>query len=265
MHVESPFPSPGTDLGSLELKVTDEANDRYWRGAGVFPPPGASGALYPPMAVNFTILLVQQTIGEGVLHTWGRLDSHALSAPGAVTVSGTVLERFERRGRDYFVVASQVHAADGTLLWSAETELAASRRRTGAGEGEGSGPRRERVDVPPGGDRRSLTLTADLLRTYSRAGNFHSDDAAAQAMGLPGMVAMGMQTLGPAYGCCLDAWGPGFVASGSVEARFFGLVLEEDTVEARVIRDGELATFELVNATESTTTGAGRMALLSRK
>jgi hypothetical protein len=40
--------------------------------------------------------------------------------------------------------------------------------------------------------RRELLLTAELLRAYSRRGNFHSDVEEASRLGLPGLVAQGM-------------------------------------------------------------------------
>lgn len=292
MHTPSPggggggFPDPGTDLGSLDVVVSAEANDRYWRGAGIDHPARRAGLLYPPMAVNLTILLVQRTVPGGVLHTREELRSlAAVRAPTALTVTGSVADRFEKRGRDYFVVESLVVADDGTELWSSVAALASSRRQAGGGGGGGGagrgpgesgggsgGPGREasRDDSGPpaspaspplaaSSETRRLTLDADLLRTYSRAGNFHSDDTAARDMGLPGMTAMGMQTAGPAYAVGLDAWGDALVERGTLEAKFFGLVLEGDTVEVAVERDGGAAEFRVVNVTRDAPTATGRL------
>lgn len=263
MHkATSPFPPAPSDLGSLTVAVSPEANDRYWRGAGIEHPVRDAGLLYPPMAVNFAILLVQQTVSEGLLHTWGRLRCHATGKAGeSLTVTGTVLERYEKRQRDYFTVASEIRGEDGTLLWTAEVDLASSRRRPGAGDT--GGPGRPSYALPTGAPvaTRTLTLTADLLRTYSRAGNFHSDDGAARAMGLPGMVAMGMQTLGPACGLLLDDGGEDLLGRAEMEARFFGLVLEGDTVEATVARSNGTASFEVRNLSKGLTTAAGQVRL----
>lgn len=266
MH--KPFPGPGTDLGAIELAVSAEANDRYWRGAAIDHPLRVEGWLYPPMAVNFTILLVQRTVPEGVLHTWGRLRSHAAApAPETVRVTGAVTDRFEKRGRDYFVVASEVRDAGGGRLWSAELELASPARRPG--RSKGSDRRRRSPQSPPPSlpevagsvETRRLTFTADLLRTYSRAGNFHSDDATAREMGLPGMVAMGMQTTGPAYGVLLDAWGRELLETGELEVKFFGAVAEGETVEVGVACDGREACFEVRNVDRDASAGTGRARL----
>jgi acyl dehydratase len=82
--------------------------------------------------------------------------------------------------------------------------------------------------------RRSLHITADLLRRYSRRGNFHSDPDAAAAIGYPRLVAQGMQVTGPAYGLLLDEWGDALLTAGTIEMKFVGMVLDDETVEAEV-------------------------------
>jgi acyl dehydratase len=87
---------------------------------------------------------------------------------------------------------------------------------------------------------RRLELTEEHIRAYSRRGNYHSDPDTARAIGLPGLVAQGVQVVGPAYGALLDAWGEEFLAHGEFDVRFVGMVLAGDTVEARVdISDDE--------------------------
>ncbi len=81
---------------------------------------------------------------------------------------------------------------------------------------------------------RSLTLTEELLRAYSRRGNFHSEPDEARRIGLPGLVAQGMQVAGPAYGIALDAWGGDFLAHGVIDLKFVGMVVDGQTVDAEV-------------------------------
>ncbi|HEY5012556.1 MAG TPA: MaoC family dehydratase [Acidimicrobiia bacterium] len=82
--------------------------------------------------------------------------------------------------------------------------------------------------------RRSLHVTEDLVRRYSRRGNFHSEPDTADSLGLPGLVAQGTQVTGPAYGLLLDAWGEEFLASGELDVRFVGMTLAGETVTATV-------------------------------
>jgi acyl dehydratase len=88
---------------------------------------------------------------------------------------------------------------------------------------------------------RSLTLTGDLLRTYSRRGNFHADPDAARELGLTELVAQGMQVAGPAYALLLDEWGEDWLAHGELDLTFVAMVRAGETVDAEVELDGDEA------------------------
>jgi acyl dehydratase len=104
---------------------------------------------------------------------------------------------------------------------------------------------------------RSLAITEELVRAYSRRGNFHSDPSLSADLKLPGLVAQGVQAAGPAYGVLLDAWGEEFLAHGEIEMRFVGTVLAGEHVEARVDIDDDAATFEVANTTSAHTAVVG--------
>jgi acyl dehydratase len=110
--------------------------------------------------------------------------------------------------------------------------------------------------------KRSLELTPELLRAYSRRGNFHSDPAAAAALGYTHLVAQGMQVAGPAYGLLLDAWHEEFLAHGTIELKFVGPVVDGETVDASVDigvdRDADVATITVENRTAGRTAVVGR-------
>jgi acyl dehydratase len=106
--------------------------------------------------------------------------------------------------------------------------------------------------------RRDLLLTPELLRAYSRRGNFHSDEGEASKLGLPGLVAQGMQVAGPAYGVLLDEWGEEFLEHGEVELKFVGMVMDGETVDATVTIDGDRAEIEVVNRGRERTAAVGR-------
>jgi acyl dehydratase len=86
---------------------------------------------------------------------------------------------------------------------------------------------------------RRLVLSAERLRLYSRRGNFHADREAARDLGLPGLVAQGMQVAGPAYGLLLDAWGDDWLEHGAWELAFVAMVTAGETVVARVDVGGD--------------------------
>jgi acyl dehydratase len=103
----------------------------------------------------------------------------------------------------------------------------------------------------------SLAVTEELVRAYSRRGNFHSDAETATALGMPGLVAQGVQVAGPAYNLLLDEWGDAFLEHGELDLRFVGMVLAGETIDARVeIDDSGAATIEVTNTT------AGRAAVV---
>jgi acyl dehydratase len=106
---------------------------------------------------------------------------------------------------------------------------------------------------------RELVVSDELVRAYSRRGNFHSDATVSEGLGLPGLVAQGMQAAGPAYGALLDAWGEAFLANGEIDMRFVGVVLAGDTVLADVaIHDDGTAALEVVDTTAGRTAVVGR-------
>jgi acyl dehydratase len=114
--------------------------------------------------------------------------------------------------------------------------------------------------------RRELLLTPELLQAYSRRGNFHSDAGVARDLGLPGLVAQGMQVAGPAYGVLLDQWGEDFLAHGEIELKFVGMVMDGETVDASVTIDGDDADLEVVNRDRGHTAAVGQawLRLLTR-
>jgi acyl dehydratase len=106
--------------------------------------------------------------------------------------------------------------------------------------------------------RRELLLTPELLRAYSRRGNFHSDAEEANRIGLPGLVAQGMQVAGPAYGVLLDEWGEEFLARGEVELKFVGMVMDGETVDAAVTIDSDHAELAVENRDRGRVAAVGR-------
>lgn len=106
--------------------------------------------------------------------------------------------------------------------------------------------------------RRTLHVTEELVRRYSRRGNFHSEHATSESLGLPGLVAQGTQVTGPAYGLLLDAWGEEFLAHGELDVRFVGMTLAGDKVTALVDIDGADAAIEIRNDTRDAVVVVGR-------
>ena len=104
----------------------------------------------------------------------------------------------------------------------------------------------------------TLDVTEDLVRAYSRRGNFHSDAETATALGMPGLVAQGVQIAGPAYHLLLDEWGEHFLAHGEIELSFVGMVVAGDAIDAGVVILPErMAAIEVTNTTAGKTAVVG--------
>ena len=117
MH--KPGADVGTQLGPFRFTVSPAANERYWASAGVDHPALRQGALYPPIAANLTILLFQTVATRPLLHTAQRLVCHRRGEAGSeLEVTGAVVERYEKRGREYAVVETVVGLPDGARLWT---------------------------------------------------------------------------------------------------------------------------------------------------
>jgi acyl dehydratase len=111
--------------------------------------------------------------------------------------------------------------------------------------------------VSPRVAARTIVITEELIRRYSRRGNYHSEAATAAELGLPGLVAQGTQVTGPAYGLLLGVWGEDFLAHGSLDVRFVGVTLADDRVTASVNIDGDSATIAVRNDTRGTNAVVG--------
>jgi len=111
---------PGQPLEELRLTVSPAANERYWRAAGVDHPRLRAGALYPPIAANLTILCFQLTVPDAMIQTRQRLRCHRSALAGTELVTtGRVVDRYEKRGREYVDIEANVVTADApdARLW----------------------------------------------------------------------------------------------------------------------------------------------------
>ncbi len=109
----------GSGLGPMAITVSPAANERYWAAAGVDHGALRAGALYPPIAANLTILLFRAVAPRPMIQTAHRLRCHRRGEAGSeLTVTGTVTERYEKRGREYAAVETAVTLPDGEPLWT---------------------------------------------------------------------------------------------------------------------------------------------------
>jgi acyl dehydratase len=198
------------------------------------------------------------------------VNRRVVKADTPLVVEGLVSERFARRGREYAVIHAAIRTAEpggGVPVWASVATFCDPVRRNPApvdDDPEGTRVRGSNPTTDPAANRyrgdwgsatvppelpmttcRSLELTADRIRAYSRSGNFHSDAEAARKAGLSGPVAQGMHLLGPAYGILLEHWGSEFLERGGLEAQFVAMTYEGTTVDVTVEVGVETATIEV--------------------
>ena len=251
----------GTPLEPFSVEISAAANDRYWDGAGVDHPLRTAGALYPLIAANLTVLTFARLCPEAMIQTRQRLVCHRRAdAPATLRTTGLVSERYERRGRTYIVVETEVSENDAPL-WSSTVVFTPTAMLEQPQPKQPSARRERKATADATNVTRSLHITEELVRRYSRRGNFHSEHATSESLGLPGLVAQGTQVTGPAYGLLLDAWGEEFLAHGQLDVRFVGMVLAGHTVTAAVSCDGSTASIEILNDSRNTTAVVGTASL----
>jgi hypothetical protein len=113
--------APDQPLGPMRLTISEAANERYWRAAGIEHPLLEAGALYPPIAANLTILCFQQTCPDAMIQTRQRLKCHRMAPAGGELITfGRVVARYEKRGREYVDIEVAVITADAPdqPLWT---------------------------------------------------------------------------------------------------------------------------------------------------
>ena len=114
---------PGDALSPLALTISAQANERYWKAAGINHPALATGALYPLIAANLTVLAFTQHCPEAMIQTRQQLQCHRIAAtPADLETHAHVLERYERRSLPSIVIAAEVSLL-GELLWSATSHF----------------------------------------------------------------------------------------------------------------------------------------------
>jgi hypothetical protein len=117
--------APSAPIGPFRAVVSAAANERYWQAAGVDHPVLRDGALYPPIAANFTVLAFQASCPEPVIQTRQRLVCHRRADAGVELVAeGEIVAAYTKRGRDYVDVRVTVTTADDSApLWTSEVSF----------------------------------------------------------------------------------------------------------------------------------------------
>jgi hypothetical protein len=128
--VDDPFAGlrPGAVLDPLTLTISVAANDRYWQGAGIDHPLRRSGALYPLIATNLTVLTFQQHCPAAMIQTHQHLVCHRRGdAPAQLETVAEVVDLWDRRGLPYLSVRATI-TCDGAELWTSTVHFTPAAR-----------------------------------------------------------------------------------------------------------------------------------------
>jgi acyl dehydratase len=162
---------------------------------------------------------------------------------GKVRTRSTIVDRFDRRGRNWVVNETDLcDASDGRLLVRGRTHQSFLPPR-----GEASGfvvdEKTARAKAPApvfptatGPDLRAVTKTVDLRRCWMFSGpskNYHTDKEQAAKLGFPNVVVQGMMSTCFVSQVMHDHFGMGWLEGGRMDVKLVNVLWVDETVTAR--------------------------------
>jgi acyl dehydratase len=156
----------------------------------------------------------------------------------------TIVDRFQKRGRDYVVNETDlVDLADGALLVRGRTyqSFLPPKERQEEGFVVDESTARRKVERPPfptatGPDLSPVKKTVDQRRCWMFSGpgaNYHTDREQARKLGFPNIVVQGMMSTCFVSQVMQDAFGSGWVAGGRMSVKLTNVLWVDETVTAR--------------------------------
>jgi acyl dehydratase len=223
----------GRHCGSHEYDITREVVDFYADALDDHHPLYAE--LAPPLLHHSECYKV---LGEWYLkNLFGNLHARQdweLFAPirigSRVRTRSTIVDRYQKRGRDYVVNETDlVDAADGRLLVRGRTHQSFLPPKQKAGEGgfvvDASTAKQKEQER----EARAPFPTA----TGPELGAVHTDAEQAKKLGFPNIVVQGMMTTCFAAQVMLDAFGRGFLEGGRMSLKLTNVLWVDESVTAR--------------------------------
>jgi len=162
-----------------------------------------------------------------------------------VRTRSTIVQRYQKRGRDYVVNETDLmDARDGRLLVRGRTHQSFLPPKEPGGEAgyvvaESSAekkPPRSAFPIATGPELGSLEKTIDARRCWMFSGpgaNYHTDREQAKKLGFPNIVVQGMMTTCFASQLMLDAFGQGFLEGGHMALKLVNVLWVDEKVVVR--------------------------------
>jgi acyl dehydratase len=240
----------GRHCGSNEYDITAEGVAFYAEALGDFHPLQERYA--PPLLHHSECF---KHLGEWYLQNlFGNLHAQQdwqIFAPipigTKVRTRSTIIDRFQKRGRDYVVNETDlVDAGDGRLYTRGRTfQSFLPPRDEKAGDGfvvdEKTAAEKARVERPPfptatGPDLDPVTKLIDKKRCWMFSGpgaNYHTDEEQAKKLGFPTIVVQGMMTTCFVSEVMQRAFGEGWLCGGRMSVKLTNVLWVDETVTAR--------------------------------
>jgi len=162
-----------------------------------------------------------------------------------VRTCSTIIERYEKRGRDYVVNETDLYdAAAGRLLVRGRTHQSFLPPRDSDGSaGYVVDEKTAKQKQPPapfptatGAELTPVKKTIDERRCWMFSGpgrNYHTDREQAQKLGFPNIVVQGMMSTCFVSQVMQDAFGMGWVVGGRMSLKLTNVLWVDETVSAR--------------------------------
>jgi len=252
MNINDEPVSVGRDFGGRELVLDERAVQRYL---------SALGQRLPIYRELVPALVLHSECYENLLwylaNMWGNLHARQEwelfgEVPLGTTVRtrGFIRDRYRKRGRDYVVKETWVQAEDGRLLCRGLTHQSFLIRDVASPAPEVAVDK----DREKQGDRRfemggkgkplaplSIKVTEDVCMAFSGpTENYHTNRAAAVALGFPDIVVQGMLPICLLSELLTRDYGRGFLAGGKMDVRLVNVLWADETVTAHAEETGEV-------------------------
>jgi acyl dehydratase len=249
----------GEEFGPLEVEVTDHMVKSFAYAVDDYHPRYLYGRPGVPRVGQPTLLCREArdvirtgydiASGGAGMHTKHECEIFACPQIGQrVRVTGRHVDKFLKREKQYIVLESEVHDADGRLLLRQRSthirglRAGVAKATAAASTGPvgptllGEGIAESAADLRPGVQLRPLTklLTQEQLTVFAGTDwpNIHNDVEVARAAGLRGTVASGLQTMAYVSELMTSYCGDGWLAGGRLAVAFIAPAFVNEVVHA---------------------------------
>ena len=194
----------------------------------------------PALLGNATLRFVDSIapVPPGTLHAKFDLEiTNALRADRGLIGYGAFAEKYDRRGRRWFVFRAGWRDNDGLMIGRAAITMAFPSKEGGGGKVEGDGPREAELTLPP------RDLTREKIAAYSadsanalRGQSIHANPHVAEAKGFPDAVAQGMMSADYISELMTARFERGWLLHGRLSLAFVAPAFAGDTLTAKAAK-----------------------------